>query len=180
MARNQSPLGTLTYRKLSSAEDRAKSPVIRGSITVCRDLSAVFDFMNDPATFVLWMKPLKKVDLLTDGPVETGSRFNLHSNYLGKKFLGEATITIHEPNRMIECRSVYGKLIFRQKVDLERREEETHLTLTMWGETENLNKFQLAFLQLMLAKMGKDMDENLASLKKEILKIAYPSAADFE
>ena len=161
-------------RRNTEPEMSEKNPAIEGQTIVKCAIPTVFEFVNDPLTFALWLAPIKEVVMLTEGAVDVGSKFYMKSNYLGRDFEGESCIEKHIPNKAIICKTQYGKLAFRQRVSLLPAPEGTQITLGIEADTTGMNRFQLKFQELILNKMNREFSTNLSNLRTILEQKATP------
>jgi uncharacterized membrane protein len=127
-----------------------------------RPVQDVFDFLSNPLNLPKWQTMIAKIDPVTPGPVQVGSKFNVHSEMLGRKIDGVMDITEYEPPARFGFRNVAGPMQVHATAILKTVGTGTKVTLNAQGEPGGM--FKLA--EGVLAKQVKSqMEENLKRLK---------------
>jgi uncharacterized membrane protein len=127
-----------------------------------RPVQDVFTFLSDPLNLPKWQTMIAKIDPVSPGPVRVGSKFNVHSEMLGRKIDGVMDITEYDPPTQFGFKNVAGPLQLRASATLKPAGTGTKVTLTAQGEPGGM--FKLA--EGVLAKQVKSqMEDNLKRLK---------------
>jgi carbon monoxide dehydrogenase subunit G len=131
-------------------------------ILIDRPVQEVFIFLSNPLNLPKWQTMIAKIDPVSEGPVQVGSKFNIHSEMLGRKIDGVMEITEYDPPDKFGFKNVAGPIQVRATATLKPVGTGTKVTLTAQGEPGGV--FKLA--EGVLAKqVQSQMEDNLKCLK---------------
>lgn len=131
-------------------------------ILIDRPVQDVFTFLSNPLNLPKWQTMIAKIDPVSPGPVQVGSKFTVHSEMLGRKIDGVMDITEYEPPVKFGFKNVAGPMQVHATATLKPVGTGTKVTLTAQGEPGGV--FKIA--EGVLAKqVQSQMEENLKRLK---------------
>jgi carbon monoxide dehydrogenase subunit G len=70
---------------------------IEGSVRINVPVERLFAFLSDSRNDSHWIPRIDSVEQLTDGPIETGTRFRAVLSVAGRKRIIESEITVYDP-----------------------------------------------------------------------------------
>jgi len=132
------------------------------SVLIDQPVEVVFAFLSDPLNLPKWQKMVAKIEPVSSVPAGVGSRFNVHSKFLGRKIDGVMEITDYEAPAKFGFKNVAGPMQVRATATLKTAGTGTKLTLN--GQGEPAGMFKLAEGAL-AAQVKSQMEENLKRLK---------------
>ena len=139
--------------------------IVQNSVFINRPLDDVFAFVTDPATTSQWQTNLVRSEILTPGPMRTGTRV-LEVRRLGNsERQAEWEVTAYEPSLKREYVYPKGFGLIRQKgvTTFEPKNGGTLLRFTAWVEAS----FPLnLLLPLLVLFMRRQNDKSFALLKQ--------------
>lgn len=103
-------------------------PRLEISETIDRPVEEVWAYVSNPQNDVQWQASARDREVITDGPLGTGSRIRGVDQFLGRKAEYVSEITEWEPNRRFSTRTVEGPISSELHVTLEPVESRTRLT----------------------------------------------------
>jgi uncharacterized membrane protein len=144
---------------------------IERSIVIDRPIDDVFEFTHDLANNPVWQTTLVEVELLTDGPMRVGTRWQEVRRFLGKRIESVLELTEYEPNKRSAVKMVSGPVPFSGIYAYEPVDGGTRFTVG--GELDAHGFFKLA--EPVFARItGRELESNLGHLK-DLLEAGDPS-----
>jgi uncharacterized membrane protein len=141
--------------------------------SIARPRQEVAAFAMDPANDQRWIGALSQVNVLTDGPVGTGTQVERIANFLGKKMVYVNEITAYEPPARLAMRSI--KAPFPLTVTYEFDEVPGDATLARIHTAGDPKGFYSLAGPLMGAAVRKGVERDLRKLK-ELLEDESPQS----
>jgi uncharacterized membrane protein len=131
-------------------------------ILIDRSVEDVFVFISNPMNLPKWQSMVAKVEPVSSGSVEAGSKYNVLSELMGRKIDGVMEITDYEPPSKFGFKNVSGPVQIQAMASFKSVGTGTRLNLNAQGEPGGV--FKLA--EGVLAKQVKSqMEDNLKRLK---------------
>jgi uncharacterized membrane protein len=144
---------------------------IERSIVIGRPVDEVFEFTHDLTRNPLWQTTLVELEVLTDGPMRTGTRWQEARRFLGKRIETVLELTEYEPNTRSAVKMVSGPVPLTGTYTFEPVDGATRFTVT--GELDAHGFFKLA--EPVFARItGRELESNLGHLK-DLLEAGEPS-----
>lgn len=142
-------------------------PVIQNDVFINRPLEEVFTFVTDPTTTPLWQKNLVRSELLTPGPLRSGTRV-LEVRRLGTaQRQAEWEVTAYEPStrRGYVYLHSFGPIQQRGETCFEAQDGGTLLHFTAWLKV----KFPLTLIAPLLVSLMRQQNDKSFFLLKQLL-----------
>lgn len=138
-------------------------------LTIQAPAELVFAAMTEPDSWHLWMQGLVRVEVLTDLPFRTGTRWRETRTLFGKEASEEFEVLALEPARRLHLqvdgsKGTTGKGVFRFNYGLTPNQGSTRVAMD--GEIEMPGFLAGLFSRLMIGTFRKACDRDLQSLKQ--------------
>ena len=127
-------------------------------------IERVWEFVDKPENELLWQSSATERIVLTEGPVEKGTRIHLVDRFLGLRMESEFEIIEHYPYQRVD-RTVSGPIALESSWRLEPTENGTMFVMELEA-AEGLGGFFGKLAEPLVMKMARrDFEANLAKLK---------------
>lgn len=129
-----------------------------------RHAEAVASFAADPANATLWYENIRSSRLVTDPPLDVGSRVEFVAHFLGKRLAYTYEFTDYVPGQRLTMRTTQGPFPMETTYQWEQIPTgETRMTLRNRGTPRG---FSTLAAPLMVAAMKRANRKDLARLKR--------------
>ena len=81
---------------------------VETSIEIDRPRAQVAAFAADPDNVHRWYRNIKRVEWLTDRPLQVGTRLAFAAEFLGRRMAYTYDVTVHEPGERLVMRTADG------------------------------------------------------------------------
>jgi uncharacterized membrane protein len=81
---------------------------VETSIEIDRPRAQVAAFAADPDNVHRWYRNIKRVEWLTDRPLQVGTRLAFAAEFLGRRMAYTYEVTVHEPGERLVMRTADG------------------------------------------------------------------------
>jgi uncharacterized membrane protein len=81
---------------------------VETSIEIARTRAEVAAFAADPDNVHRWYRNIKRVEWLTDRPLQVGTRLAFAAEFLGRRMAYTYEVTVHEPGERLVMRTADG------------------------------------------------------------------------
>ena len=132
------------------------------SIVINRPLEEVFAFVSNPENSPKWILGISELTIASAGPIGVGSTYRSVFTFLGRRIETEAEFTEFEPNHSFAQKSKSGPFPVQNRVNFERDQGGTRVTLTLAGEPGGF--FKLAE-PLLVGMIKRQFEADFANLK---------------
>jgi len=125
--------------------------------------AAVFEFLADLANLPRWQSGIVSAQLITAGPIESGSRARVVRELLGQRLTVDFLLLDHRPPSRLELQSEASGIGVRAILELEPDEKATLLAFTMEIKAQNL--FMAPVEGMVAGAAERDIAESLARIR---------------
>jgi uncharacterized protein YndB with AHSA1/START domain len=139
---------------------------VEKSIVIQRSVEEVFDFITDIDKLSLWF-PVKKVQVLTEGPIRVGSSYVQTVDMMGQVFDVNTEVTSYERPNSFAIKGSSGPVPLASTFTLTPTNDGTRLTMVGEGEPDGAMKFAGPFLN---GIVKQQVDAQLKALKRVLEK----------
>lgn len=139
---------------------------IEYSVTIQRPIEEVFAFVSNVGNWSQWVSGTSEARQTSPGPIQVGTTFTQVSNFLGRRFEINATVTEYEPNRRFALASDGKPVPFGNQIIFEAVREGTRMTdvLSSTGDVSGLFKLAAPVMEGMLRNQFEKDHEHLKEL----------------
>lgn len=134
-------------------------------ILIDRSVEDVSAFISTPINLPKWQSMVAKVEPVSSGPVGVGSKFNVHSELMGRKVDGVMDVTDYEPPSKFGFKNIAGPVQIQVMASFKTVGTGTRMDFNAKGEPGGV--FKLA--QGVLAKQVKSRLEDILTRLKSVL-----------
>lgn len=131
-------------------------------ILIDRSVEDVFAFISNPMNLPKWQSMVAKVEPVSSGPVGVGTKFNVHSELMGRKIDGVMDITDYDPPSKFGFKNVAGPVQIQAMASFKPVGTGTRLSLNAQGEPGGVFKLAEGVLS---RQVKSQMEDNLKQLK---------------
>ena len=133
-------------------------------IAVPREAVAAYamDPLNDPD----WIGGIKRVRVLTDGPIGVGTRVERTAGFMGRTFDYVLEVAALDPGRRVEMKSVSGPFPMDVTYEFEDRGGDTLARISVAGDPGRLYRVTGP---LMAAAVGRNLAKDLRALERRLV-----------
>lgn len=124
----------------------------------------VWEFVDKPENELLWQTSAAEREVLTEGPIEKGTRIRLIDRFLGRRMESEWEIIEHYPYHRVD-RTVKGPVAMESSWRLEPAEGGTLFTMELQAPEGFGGMFGKLAEPLVLKMARRDFEANVAKLK---------------
>ncbi|MFQ5948544.1 MAG: SRPBCC family protein, partial [Acidimicrobiia bacterium] len=139
---------------------------VESTVVIARPVEEVFGFVLDAeANMPRWNAAVESVAKTSEGPIGTGSTFQMRGQMMGRRLAMTARLTTVEPNRQIEMEAAGRPIAPRAGFWFEQEDGGTRVTFR--GDPNPVGVLKL--LSPLVARQAQRLwDGNLARLKTEV------------
>jgi len=127
-------------------------------------IEKVWEFVDKPENELLWQSNATERSVLTEGPIEKGTRIHLVDRFLGRRMESEWEIVEHYPYYRLD-RTVSGPMHLESSWRLEPIENGTVFTMEVEAAEGTRGMFGKLADPLVMKMARRDFEANLAKLK---------------
>jgi ligand-binding SRPBCC domain-containing protein len=139
-------------------------PGFEATTEIAAPVQKVWEFVDNPENELLWQSNAAERAVLTEGPVEKGTRLRLVDRFLGRSIEWEWEVVEHYPYRRVD-RVVEGPLYLESSWTMEPLERGTIFSMEIEAPEGFGGFFGKLAEPLVLRMARRDFDTNLAKLK---------------
>ena len=132
-------------------------PKATNSVTIARPVEAVFAFVADGETCAQWRSGVLDIKRVSGDGVGTRYAQGVKGP-MGRRVAADYEITVYEPSRRLEFRTIAGPVRPHGRYDLEAVDGEARLTFTLDAELSGLRRLLLGSM------VQKTMDAEVKAL----------------
>ena len=136
---------------------------VRAEIIVARPRDDVTAYVMDPENDPVWISGIKHASMLTKPPLGKGTREERIASFLGKRIEYVLEVEEHDPDALLEMRSVKGPFPMRVTYAFEEAGDGTLVRIRVRGESGGF--YSLAG-PLMSRAVKRNITGDLAALKR--------------
>ena len=136
---------------------------VRAEIVVARPRNEVTAYVMDPANDPVWISGIKEARMLTEPPLGKGTRVERIASFLGKRIEYVLEVEQHDPDALLEMRSVKGPFPMRVTYAFEEAGDGTLVRIRVRGESGGF--YSLAG-PLLSRSVKRDITGDLKALKR--------------
>ena len=132
------------------------------SILIDRPVSDVFSFLSNPLNLPKWQSMIARIEQVTPGVVNVGSKYKVSAEMMGRKIDGQMEITTFEPPARFGFTNQAGPMQVTVTVTLKPVGTGAKISLNAQGNPGGLFKIAEGVLA---GQVKSQMEANLARLK---------------
>jgi len=133
------------------------------TVTIRQTPEKVFSYLTDLENLQQWT-PFKNVKMVTDGPMQVGSRFKQTVEIIGKTIESEVEVAEYNAPTSLVLKAISGPVNFVQNFTLTPTTEGTQLKVDMEGEPTGILKMAQPLLKPAVEKQLHDQVHKLKEL----------------
>ncbi len=108
---------------------------VRAEIVVARPRDEVTAYVMDPLNDPVWISGIKQARMLTEPPLGKGTRVQRIASFLGKRIEYVLEVEEHDPDALLEMRSVKGPFPMRATYASQEAGDGTLVRIRVRGES---------------------------------------------
>ena len=139
-------------------------PGFEVSTEIAAPIEKVWEFVDNPENELLWQSNAAERVVLTEGPIEKGTRLRLVDRFLGKNIVWEWEVIEHYPYRRVD-RAIDGPLNLESSWTMEPVETGTRFSMEIEAPEGFGGFFGKLTEPLVLRMARRDFDTSIAKLK---------------
>lgn len=139
---------------------------IEYSVTVQRPIEEVFAYVCNVENWPRWISGTSEAKQTSPGPIQVGTTFTQLSNFLGRRFEINATVTEYEPNRRFAIANDGKPIPFGNQINFEAVDESTRITDILSSSEDVSGLFKLA-APVMESVLRKQFEKDREHLKEQ-------------
>ena len=108
---------------------------VRAEVVIARPRDEVTAYVMDPVNDPLWISGIKQARMLTEPPLAKGTRVERVASFLGRRIEYVLEVEEHDPDALLEMRSVKGPFPMRVTYAFEEAGDGTLVRIRVQGES---------------------------------------------
>ena len=136
---------------------------VRAEVVIARPRDEVTAYVMDPENDPVWISGIKQARMLTEPPFGKGTRVERVASFLGKRIEYVLEVEAHDPDALLDMRSVKGPFPMRVTYAFEEAGDGTLVRIRVQGESGGF--YSLAW-PLLSRSIKRNITGDLAALKR--------------